>query len=160
MPLANVTLGADTNSVTFSSINQTYRDLVLVHWAWTTDGSQLRIRFNGDTGANYNFGSMIGTGTAKSSTIYVNQTSLLWDWGAPGSTSIGGANNVVGHIMDYSATDKHKTVLNRANAPTFQVAAQVHRWASTSAITSLQIFNLSGGNIKAGSTFTLYGVSA
>lgn len=159
-PLANITLAADTNSVTFSSISQSYRDLVLVHWAWTSDGSQLRIRFNSDSGSNYNYVSMKGDGNTTSSTIWSNQTSLLWDWAAPGSTTVNWANNAIGHIMDYSTTDQQKTILNRVNSPQSSVAAQAHRWASTSAITTLQIFDLSGGNIKAGSTFALFGIAS
>jgi hypothetical protein len=38
--------------------------------------------------------------------------------------------------------------------------AAAGRWASTSAVTSIALVTSGGGNITAGSTFSLYGVSA
>jgi hypothetical protein len=67
-------------------------------------------------------------------------------------------------VMDYSATDKHKTVLVRANtnAPSVSgvVYASAGRWASTSAVTSLVLLPEVGPNFAIGSTFNLFGVIA
>jgi hypothetical protein len=52
--LANVTLGSSAASVTFSSISQSYRDLVLVITATTSAVDNAFIRFNSDSGSNYN----------------------------------------------------------------------------------------------------------
>jgi hypothetical protein len=61
--------------------------------------------------------------------------------------------------MDYSATDKHKTVLVRSNAASTGVEAIAQRWASTAAITSILVFP-STGSWAAGGTFSLYGIVA
>jgi hypothetical protein len=63
------------------------------------------------------------------------------------------------NIMDYSATDKHKTSLIRVSAASRTVAAGMQRWATTDAITSVTLAFLVG-NYVAGSTFSLYGVYA
>jgi len=65
--------------------------------------------------------------------------------------------------MDYSATDKHKTVLVKrgvSDATGYSVGMEAGRWASTSAITSINIFDQSGDTFDAGSSFALYGVAA
>jgi hypothetical protein len=64
-------------------------------------------------------------------------------------------------IMDYSATDKHKTLLVRwdtARTGGFALA-QATRWANTAAITSIQVLQDSG-TISAASRIDLYGVIA
>jgi hypothetical protein len=67
------------------------------------------------------------------------------------------SNVTIVHIMDYSATDKHKTVLSRANRASSGVDAIAGRWASTSAITSIKYF-ASGRTLDIGSTVALYGI--
>jgi len=50
VPLANLTLGSSAASVTFSSISQAYKDLVLVIEATTSALDVAIIRFNSDQG--------------------------------------------------------------------------------------------------------------
>lgn len=157
VPLANITLGSATASVTFSSIVGTYRDLMLVAQVGHTVASSLRLRANSDSGANYSYVSMIGTGTSTASgggggiTYYP-----LTEYGIQATTPI---VTSITHLMDYSATDKHKSLITRHSESGYQVSALACRWASTSAITSLVIFPGSS-TFVAGSTFALYGVSA
>lgn len=159
IPLANVTLGSTSASVTFSSISQSYRDLVLVaQLNATVTTSYLQSRVNNDTGSKYNEIVALGTGSSVGSYSYSNQTAMYFYY--PGY--IGTANNtfVVANYFDYSATDKHKTIITRGNAATASGVDMVaHRWASTSAITSLSLFPDSG-SFAAGSTFALYGIAA
>jgi len=64
-------------------------------------------------------------------------------------------------ILDYSATDKHKSGLWRVDAPSQDgTLAMASRYASTSAITSMKVFGSASKTFPAGSTFALYGVSA
>jgi hypothetical protein len=147
-PLATVTLGASASSVTFSSIPDTYRDLIVAVAHSKSALTSYTLRFNGDTtSGNYTGVYMAGDGV----------------------TAFSGTGNTVGfgdsltsqifQIMDYSATDKHKTHLLRHNRSQSQVVAFALRWANTAAITSMA-FTTPTGTFSAGSTFSLYGVIA
>ena len=126
----------------------------------TTETS--RLRFNGDTGSNYNWVFMAGTGSGSpvsSSQSNQNQMDFTPYVGLPGV--LGRYNNIT-QIMDYSATDKHKTLLSRTNInnDTYPGAsATAGRWASTAAITSILLFPSSGSWLT-GSTFALYGIAS
>jgi hypothetical protein len=160
-PLANVTLGSSASSVTFSSIPATYRDLILVFEGSVNTGDRVvAIRFNSDSGSNYSRVQMAGTGSSTSSSP-LSGTATDFYYQATASQQ----TNAVVQIMDYTATDKHKSMVSRANTPAAYVFANAHRWASTAAITSLQVFPATGsyganGSFNIGSTFSLYGVIA
>ena len=153
--LDSVTLGSSAASVTFSSISQDYRDLVLVIEAKSTYGSCLfDLRFNGDSGDNYYYVQAFGTGSTTES--YSGNIDRIICSSASGTTTSAGFN--VTSIMDYSATDKHKTTLSRGNNAASRTEMMAGRWANTSAITSM---NISAVNeYAAGSTFYLYGIEA
>lgn len=154
-PLANLTLSTTASTVTFSSINQGFRDIVLVmDMASSVSDSYPSVRVNGDSGSNYPRVSMYGTGSAASSdsTTLTNIDVIL----AISTTQRG---NAVLSFMDYSATDKHKTVLVRSGNSANYVSAIASRWTNTSAITSIAISSNSAG-FAAGSTFALYGIAS
>jgi hypothetical protein len=156
IPLATVTLASATSSVTFSNIPATYRDLVLVLSNTATSGGfTASMRLNADTGSNYFDVFMLGDGTSASSGL----------GGATAKMDIGEVNNNVGNtilsIMDYSATDKHKALLNRYNNLGHFAIARAYRWANTGAVNSMLVYNSANANTFAvGSTFNLYGISA
>jgi hypothetical protein len=154
-PLATVTLGSSTSSVTFSSIPATYRDLILIITAQRTGSPvNMGLRFNGDTGSNYSQVYMTSTGsTTYSGTVSATNAQIDVYPYAPST----GFNNYILQIMDYSATDKHKTFLRRTNEAGNATEAAAHRWANTAAITSI---NLAMSSMNTGSTFSLYGVIA
>jgi hypothetical protein len=154
-PLATVTLGASASSVTFSSIPATYRDLICVINALGTTSTFLIFRVNGETGSIYSrvsmFASTSGVGSFSSTATSLQGLSDL--------NSTAYSMDIV-QLMDYSATDKHKSTLSRTNDP--NVAATVAtagRIATTSAINSIAL-SPNSGNFAAGSTFNLYGVIA
>jgi len=152
--LANITLGSSAASVTFSSISQSYRDLVLIAQIGGTTGNYALAYLNGNTtSSNYSVVWMRGTGSAAGSSA--GATSLLDTGIGTDGASLG--TNFMMNIMDYSATDKHKTVLTRFNTTSDSVWAITSRFASTSAVTSVTL-NLFSGSFASGSTFALYGV--
>lgn len=155
-PLANLTLSASASSVTFSSISQANRDLVFVFaGSCLTGAADFYIRFNGDTGSNYNRVFMQGDGTYTESFGNSNDTPLRVSRAvlAPGELT-----NYTMNVMDFSATDKHKTVLLRGNNSARATEAYAGRWANTSAITSITLLLGGGYSFAAGSTFSLYGI--
>lgn len=151
--LANYTVpSGGVASVTFSSIPATYRDLVLIidSQCVTSSLDGIDAQFNSDTGSNYAFVLANGDGSSTSSSSNASRTSI--PIGLTGTAQI----NTIAHIMDYSATDKHKTTLSRGNASASAVRMVAGRWANTAAITSIKL--QAGSNFIAGSTFALYGI--
>jgi hypothetical protein len=151
-PLATVTLASTDSSIIFDSIPSTYRDLILVGIGSNSADTDLAMRFNGDTGTNYSgvrvFGSGSGSGSSSADA-------------AKNFAEIGGVNTSIGdfrvQIMDYSATDKHKTALTRGSKTGSYVVAWANRWASNTAIYSVTLYPVSG-SFAIGSTFSLFGV--
>ena len=97
---------------------------------------------------------MRGTGSAAQSNAEGPESYARLSYS---DTSTTGA--IIAQVMDYSATDKHKTFLTRESRTGAAVAAIASRWASTSAVTSLAVIG-DGGNFASGCTFSLYGVIA
>jgi hypothetical protein len=156
-------LASAAASVTFSSIPADYRDLVIVVSAKSGQaaGLTLYMQPNGDTGSNWNYVSMAGTTGGAATGGLSNQSEYpVTNFAKVPQDQFG---LVTIQIMDYLATDKHKSVLVRGNnvgTPTSPVVeALAARWASTSAVTSL-VFSTNGDGFATGSTFYLYGIEA
>lgn len=158
-PLANVTLASAATTVTFSSISGSYRDLILISEGSNSSvsSSAITIRFNSDSGSNYASVFLYGDGSSAASGATSGTAGLV------GRVGVGLSNGVT-HIMDYSATDKHKTVLSRGNTATSSGAAYViayaNRWANTAAVTSFTLGQESAGQFAIGTTFALYGIAS
>ena len=153
--LANITLGGSAASVTFGSIPSTYRDLVLVHAGTTSnaDVNTILARLNGDSGSNFFQVAMTG---------YAGVTGTFTFTGTGVSAGLSRSSEVnvnTTTIMDYSATDKHKTALSRHNNPTL-VRAVATRWANTAAVTSIVLVMDTGATFSSGTTFALYGIES
>ena len=149
--LANITLTSTASSVTFGSIPSGYRDLRLVVTGTITNGYTVQMRFNGDSGSNYSYVGMYGTG---SSTASYSGTSTSITTGYLDTTQ----SMIQYQIMDYSATDKHKTVLVRRDIAATITLSSAERWANTAAITTLALIPTSSQVFNSGCTFELYGV--
>jgi hypothetical protein len=142
-------------SVTLSSIPQTYKNLQLLvtDFVPSTDARSCVVRFNGDTGSNYNSGRMGETnaGFGASSIILIQNN----DDG--GDKSIG-----VIDIYDYTNSISWKMGFGKglsqnATTPTnFNSYAGMAMWNNTSNITSITL-TTSGGNFNTGDAY-LYGV--
>lgn len=153
-PLATVTLASSASSVTFSNIPSTYRDLILVIQGTNTSSGNSRLRVNGDSGNNYNQVRMYGAGGAGS-----DSASNIDSLDMSSMTTSSGYQAVI-QLMDYSATDKHKTILSRTQESNISaVLANAGRWANTAAITSITMFT-SSGSYATGTTLNLYGIVA
>lgn len=151
--LDSTTLSSSAASVTFSSINQSYRDLVLiVDSSGFASSNNLLFRVNSDTGSNYSYVVMNGNGSSANS---FSGTSTSGRCGFVGT----GNFNYILQFQDYSATDKHKPVLARCNDATARVSATANRWANTSAISSVTLIT-DTSNFPSGTTAYLYGVAS
>lgn len=160
-PIETNTLSSSASSVTFSSIPQGYTDLVLVMSVQGASAATTRdpgIRFNSDTASNYSYTGLTGNGSSAVSFRSSNQLA-----GAAGfSFPTTGFETIIMSIQNYSNSTTYKTALFRNSSAAAIVGACVNLWRSTSAITSLTVLgsDLGSININAGSTFSLYGISA
>lgn len=155
-PLAETTLSADTMQVELPNIDQSYRDLVLVVSGNVLTNSEydLQAVFNDTTTGNYCYVHMTGNGTENYSSSTTTYTSAsLSAYGFTSTTPF----LVTAHLMDYTATDKHKSYVSRASQAGRYVTAVVGRWPSTSAITKITL-KVGADKFKAGTTIALYGI--
>jgi hypothetical protein len=164
IPLYTTTL-ASAGTVTFSSIPNTYTDLVLVisdavSIATNTPGAC--ISFNSDTASNYSSTHLEGTGTSALSNRQTNQSNINSGYNIGLSSSSTQPATIIINIMNYANTTTYKTILSR-NAQTAGAApgtgATVGLWRSTAAINSMAI-TAQTGNFAIGTTFSLYGVAS
>lgn len=154
--LASTSLDSATQSVTFTNIDQSYGDLVLVATWGPTANFSIRLWFNSSTNnGNYPYVAVANrnnSGNSLSGTEALFSTVI--------DTSLG--NMAVINIMDYSATNKDKMIISRSAAPggsgTPGTDLLARRWNSTAAVTTIE-FNADQTTFLAGSTFSLYGIA-
>lgn len=156
VPLANVTLSSSASEVNFTSISQSYRDLVLVINASVLSGTPIVLLGVNGSSATINWVAMSANGSSNLSQT-ADWTNLYTTYGYSNMATT--PSIVTINAMDYTATDKHKSFLVRSSSPANSTAALAARQASTSAINSFRVF-LNSSSFAAGSTFALYGVSA
>jgi hypothetical protein len=157
-PIASHTLTADTASYTLSSIPGTYTDLILVaaHGTSAPSASGFIVRLNGDTASNYSLTAIEGNGSSANSGRNSNVTYL-----AAGISNASSNAVTVMHFMSYANTSVFKTMLAAADASQYGATRRVGLYRSTSAITSVFVAESNGSFVlKAGSTFSLYGIKA
>lgn len=161
--LDKVTVGTATPSITFTSINQGYTDLVVVASAKSslTTTTQVQLTFNSDTTTNYSWTRLLGDGSAASSARASTQSYIEVGYIA-GNTGSPSPDLFTLNIQNYSNATTYKTFLSRwgsMNAANQYVAAVVGLWRKTpEAITSLTL-TATSANFAVGSTFSLYGIS-
>jgi len=153
----STTLTVATTTVTFSSIPQTYRDLVLVCGNVSSNsagGSTLRFSLNNDNNANYDAVWMYGDGTTTDSDS--DSSNFYIRFSVTGGDIADNANALlIINLMDYSQTDKHTTALVSRNDQN-KVLRLAGRWKNTAAVTQIDV----KAGIAAGATFHLYGIEA
>ena len=151
------TLGSAAASVTFSSIPQTYTDLVLVAQIQNvTSAQRIELQFNADTGSNYSVTRMYGNGTTALTDRFSSASHIDSAYVSTSGFCI--ANH---SIMNYSNTTTHKSLVGRwdSEGNSGYATALVGLWRNTAAITSMVLTPL-GVNFATGCIFTLYGVKA
>lgn len=156
-PIATTTLGSAASSITFSSIASTWTDLRLVI-VQTTDGANLGIRFNSDSGSNYSWTRLQGDGASATSARTSNAT-----FGQLNGSGTSGTYSGLAEVDIFSyAGSTYKSVLSKFSNDqngSGNTAQTVNLWRSTSAITTVYVF-AAGGSLQTGTTATLYGIKA
>jgi hypothetical protein len=160
--------GSTEASISFSSIPQTYTDLVVEYFARINEGSRdyTVLYVNGDTTqANYSYAWMAHYD--GSSTTQNKGTSSNGMFGACSAYSPSGATpaNAIGvgefYLPNYALTDRYKSGGVRGwatgNSVNYMVTQFAGLWKSNSAITSLTLKPSTGSWVQ-NSSFRLYGI--
>jgi hypothetical protein len=157
-PIATTTLASAAASYTFSSISSSYTDLVLViNGIVTVNNNTYRMQFNSDTAGNYSWTSVGATAGGAGSYRAANAAYVpFFIMNAGVATSIYGCSV---NINSYSNTSINKTSIVQATCGNGEVSLVTGLWRSTAAINSITILT-SAGNLSAGTTLSLYGITA
>ena len=148
-----------TSAVEFTSIAGTYKHLQVraIARGGESTFSQFKIQFNSDTGNNYSthavYGVGSGAGTGEGFANYPGGSFYS------GSTTTFGS--IVVDILDYSNTNKYKTVRTLAGVDgngSGIIDLASANWRNTNAITSIKFTTAGTGTIAQHSHFALYGI--
>jgi hypothetical protein len=165
--LSSTILTGNQASVTFSNISttysSTYKHLQLRIVARSDSGQQYDdsiIRFNSDSGSNYAYHAMSGTGSSVVSNAATSQTSIPVQRVAGGASTSGIFGAVIIDIPDAFSTSKNKTIksLTGYYVSVGRVDLVSGLWMSTAAINTIFIDAVTGSNFVSGSRFSLYGI--
>ena len=159
--IATVEVGAGgAANIEFTSIPQTYTDLVILLSARTTYaqvGDGIIAQFNSNT-SNLSTRRLYGTGSATGSDSY----SFAYAGYANGST---GTANTFGnsylYIPNYAGSNNKSFSTDGVaenNATTGIQALAASLWSNTAAITSIKLLSENASNFAQYSTATLYGI--
>jgi hypothetical protein len=155
------TITPSASSVSFTSIPSTYKHLQLRYLARDNAGATLRdmnLRLNNDTGTNYAFHFLRGSGAAVSVSGAASSSSIQANdilTGAGSTANIYGVGII--DIHDYASTTKNTTVRwfsgNDQNGSGY-VSLSSGLWINTAAVNRIDITQ----TFAAGSVFSLYGI--
>lgn len=164
--IASNTLSSSATSVSFSSIPNSFTDLVVrysVRGANAFSSETLFIRFNGVT-SSYNKTDLQATGTAAASGTQSSASNLqigVFNGGTSISNTFTPAEI---YIPNYAVT-RNKPLgavsffeSNSTTAGDWYIFADGGFWTNTSAINSIAFSQSSGRDFASGSSFFLYGI--
>lgn len=162
--IATTTVGAGgVSSITFSSIPQTYTHLQIRYTSRNAAATDTVLaQLNSDTGSNYAWHSLRGSGSAASSTAATSQTRLEMPWNAYSGTTANAFGTAVVDILDYTNTNKNTTVRSLGGAElngSGYIFFESGLWMNTAAVSTVMIYPESGSFAQY-SHFALYGVIA
>lgn len=157
--IATVTVGSGgASSVDFSSIPSTYQHLQIRCIMKSTSSTLTQFRMNADTGSNYSYHQIYGTGSGVGAAGGDNQSRIFFGQTSATASVMGVA---VIDILDYKDTNKFKTMrslmgMDENGGGTVRLFSG--SWRNTNAVTSLQ-FTPDGGTWAQYTTFALYGIA-
>lgn len=157
-------LSATTTTVTFSSIPQTYTDLVLQvsSRASSASGQQvLSIYINGDSTSRYGSTTQLrGNGSAASSVADASQGKLniaITDADTATASTFGSAEIYIPSYTLSTVKSISGFSVQETNAAAAAIRAEAGLWNNAAAVTSISLY-VGGDNFLAGSSFYLYGI--
>ena len=171
--IQTVTVGAGgQSSISFSSIPSTYKHLQIRMFMQSNRGTygtdNVSLRINGDSGTNYVYHYLRGSGSAATPGASSSSITEITEFSTQGcGTSTGGTFGAgVADILDYSSSAKYKTVRNLSGVDLNgsvgggygYVSLVSGLWMNTATVTSLLLYPVNGTAFTQYSSFALYGV--
>lgn len=163
IPLATTALTTSSSTVTFSNIPQNYEHLQIRSISRSdraVTAQSVWIQFNSDAGTNYSWHALESDGSSVSANAGANQQLIISGVTTGTSATSGIYCPAIVDILDYSNTNKYKTVralsgyeLNGSGGVTYYSG----NWRNTTAITSITFIAPSNSFIQY-SHFALYGI--
>ena len=166
--IASSTVGAGgVASVTFSSIPQTYTDLIIKVSgrvdAASSNYQSMAMAFNaGSPASAFTQRWLIGTGGSVVSSGNYGANTTLYPFYLPAASATANTfGNGEIYISGYSSTSNYKSISNDGvtenNALDVRTELGAMLWSSNNAVTSITLYG--NTNFVQYSTFTLYGIS-
>ena len=156
------TLSSSAASIEFTSIPQTYTDLILVYSARTNDASrsdEAYLTFNSNT-SNYSWKMLYGSGSGANS-VQDGAASSIAGMQIPGGGSTANTfSNGQIYIPNYTGSN-YKSVSSEAvqedNQTTAYIKIVAGLWSNSAAITSVKLSGATGSFVQYSSAY-LYGI--
>jgi len=167
--IASSTVGAGgAANIQFTSIPSTYTDLKVVISSRNADTAEGAFcRFNSDSGTNYEWIQLKGTGSSAVSNKAVTfgspyTTGVYWRSTISTQTASTFANTEL-YIPNYNDSSAYQSVsvdsVTENNATAAEAALIAGIWKNNAAITSITFVTEGGGNFVQYTTAYLYGIS-
>ena len=163
--IASTTLGSAAANIEFTSIPATFTDLLVVaSLRNTATNAGVAIRINSDTGANYSYRGLYGTGSSAGSFVAGSNTyAFAVLLGTESTANVFGNTHI--YIPNYAgSTNKSLFIESTAenNGTTSYIGDTAALWSNTAAITALRLLSDPGAtaaNLAANSSAYLYGIT-
>ena len=164
--VSTVTVGSGgAASIEFTNIPQTGKDLLVVFSLRDDNASfafdSLNSRINGDTGSNYSYRNLEGTGSSAGSSSETSVAQLRIGSINEGTSTSNTFNNGNLYLSNYTSSANKSIsadVVAENNATSARQRISAGIWAQTNAITSVSVYS-NGGNLIQHSTASLYIIS-
>jgi hypothetical protein len=155
-PIQRVTATGSSVQMAFTSIPQTYTDLILVFSGFAPAGN-FYVRVNSTSGTSYSQTQLRGNGSVAGASRETSTDAVyIGDYIADPISAI---SNAVLHFNNYSNTTTFKPFLFRGNNSAKFTDLSIGLFRSTSAITGITLHS-SNMNFDSTSVATLYGIKA
>lgn len=151
--IQSYTFASAGGSITLNTLptNYTHLRIVNVRPAVSSSAGRTALRFNGDSGANYHYLQIGSTNTSTTSDTADSVTYALSGYNA-------GSNGMeMIDIHGYRSTNFNKSIYSHLGDTYPERGWLVSTWNNTAAITTIEVFCLSG-TFPAGTNITLYGM--
>ena len=161
--IATTTLGSAQATISFTSISNVYKHLQIRYISRSSNTGQANIivTFNSDTASTYKAHYLEGNGSAASAGVFSSgdARAIGYSTGTTQSANVFAVGVI--DILDYANTNKNKTtrsLVGYDNNGSGIVDFDSLMYASTSAITRIDLALSGGWNFAQYSSFALYGI--